>query len=250
MLAKVIAHASTREAAIARLQEALRETICLGVTTNIDDLADLLDDARVRSGDMDTALLDDRLPREIPPGADVIAAGASALCAPAHDDLWQAGDSWRLGEAAPQRWDVAGHDVELVLRTGDVEVMVDGAPIEPAAVDAVAFDGDRLWLHADGRHHGLEARRPRDRRLTRASDARLAGHWVARSPMPGTVIAVGVAVGDTVDEGAPLAVVEAMKMEHTVRAPGRGTVTAVTTAAGGRVPLDAVLVELQLEEVS
>jgi biotin carboxyl carrier protein len=68
--------------------------------------------------------------------------------------------------------------------------------------------------------------------------------------MPGAVIAVGVAVGDTVDEGAPLAVVEAMKMEHTVRAPGRGTVTAVTTAAGGRVPLDAVLVELQLEEVS
>ena len=250
MLAKVIAHASTREAAIARLQEALRETICLGVTTNLDDLADLLDDARVRSGDMDTALLDDRLPREIPPGADVIAAGASALRAPARDDLWQAGDSWRLGEAAPQRWDVAGHDVELVPRAEDVEVLVDGVPIEPAAVDAVAFDGDRLWLHADGRHHGLEARRPRDRRLTRASDARLAGHWVARSPMPGTVIAVGVAVGDTVDEGAPLAVVEAMKMEHTVRAPGRGTVTAVTTAAGGRVPLDAVLVELQLEEVS
>jgi biotin carboxyl carrier protein len=57
-------------------------------------------------------------------------------------------------------------------------------------------------------------------------------------------------VGDTVEEGAPLAVVEAMKMEHMVRAPGRGTVTAVTTAAGGRVPLDAVLVELQLEEVS
>jgi acetyl-CoA/propionyl-CoA carboxylase biotin carboxyl carrier protein len=250
MLAKVIAHAPTRAEAIARLQEALRATICLGVTTNIDDLADLLDDARVRSGDMDTALLDGRLPREIPPDPDVIAAGASALRAPAHDDLWQAGDSWRLGEAAPQRWDVAGHDVEILAREGDVEVRVDGAPIEPAVLDEVVFDGDRLWLHADGRHQGFEARRPRDRSLARASDARLAGHWVARSPMPGTVIDVGVTVGDTVDEGDALAVVEAMKMEHTVRAPGRGTVTAVATSAGGRVPLDAVLVELQLEEVS
>ena len=52
MLAKVIAHAATREEALARLQQALRETICLGVTTNIDDLADLLDDDRVRSADM------------------------------------------------------------------------------------------------------------------------------------------------------------------------------------------------------
>ena len=85
--------------------------------------------------------------------------------------------------------------------------------------------------------------------MARAADARLAGHWAARSPMPGAVIAVSVAVGDVVEEGAALAVVEAMKMEHTVRAPGRGTVTAVSTTAGTRVPLDAVLVELQLEEV-
>jgi len=68
--------------------------------------------------------------------------------------------------------------------------------------------------------------------------------------MPGTVIDVGVTGGATVDEGDALVVGEAMKMEHTVRAPGRGTVTAVTTSSGGRVPLDAVLVELQLEEVS
>jgi propionyl-CoA carboxylase alpha chain len=67
--------------------------------------------------------------------------------------------------------------------------------------------------------------------------------------MPGAVITVDVAVGDIVEEGMPLAVVEAMKMEHTVRAPGRGTVTSVSTSPGARVPLDAVLVELQLEEV-
>ena len=250
MLAKVIAHAATREEAITALQEALRETICLGVTTNIDDLADLLDDDRVRRGEMDTALLDGRVPREVAPSTEAIAAAALALIAPSRDDLWQAGDSWRLGGAAAQRWDVAGRVVALTVGRDDVGILVDGTEAHPGSLDVVDFDGDHLWLHADGRHHALEARRPRDRRLARAADARLAGHWSARSPMPGAVIAVDVAVGDVVEEGTPLAVVEAMKMEHTVRAPGRGTVISVETVAGARVPLDAVLIELRLEDVS
>ena len=250
MLAKVIVHAPTRDDAITGLQRALRETVCLGVTTNIDDLADLLDDERVRRGDMDTSLLDGRVPREVEPSAEAIAGAAIALTPSARDGLWQAGDSWRLGGPAEQRWDVGRRDVALMVGADGIAVAIDGKDVAAGSIDAAEFDGDRLWLHADGRHHALEARRPRDRRLTRAADARLAGHWVARSPMPGAVIALAVAVGDVVEEGAPLAVVEAMKMEHTVRAPGRGTVTAVSTSAGARVPLDAVLVEVQLEEVS
>ena len=250
MLAKVIVHAQTRDEAMSGLQRALRETVCLGVTTNIDDLGDLLDDERVRRGDMDTSLLDGRVPREVEPSAEAIAGASIALAPDARDGLWQAGDSWRLGSVAEQRWDVGGHEVALAVGADGVSVTVDGNEIACGPVDAAEFDGDCLWLHADGRHHALEARRPRDRRLARAADARLAGHWVARSPMPGAVIALAVAVGDVVEEGTPLAVVEAMKMEHTVRAPGRGTVTAVSTSAGARVPLDAVLVEVQLEEVS
>ena len=250
MLAKVIVHAPTRDAALAGLQRALRETICLGLTTNIDDLADLLDDERVRRGDMDTGMLDARSPREAEASTEVIAGASTALLAQARDDLWQAGDSWRLGGAAAQHWEVGGHDVTLTVDSDGVAVRVDERDFEPVRADAAVFDGDRLWIHADGRHHALEARRPRDRRIIRAAEARIAGHWSARSPMPGAVIAVGVAVGDTVEEGTPLVVVEAMKMEHTVRAPGRGIVTSVVASAGARVPLDAVLIELQLEEVS
>ena len=249
MLAKVIVHAQNRDAAITGLQRALRETVCLGVTTNIDDLIDLLDDERVRNGDMDTSLLDDRVPRDTEPSVEAIAGASIVLVPSARDSLWEAGDSWRLGGVAEQRWDVGGHEVALTVSDDGVSARIDGKDIASGSVDAAEFDGDRLWIHADGRHHALEARRPRDRRLARAADARLAGHWVARSPMPGSVIALDVAVGDVVDEGVPLAVVEAMKMEHTIRAPGRGTVTAVSTAAGARVPLDAALVELQLEEV-
>ena len=249
MLAKVVVPAQTRDDAMSGLQRALRETVCLGVTTNIDDLADLLDDQRVRNGDMDTSLLDGRVPLGVEPSAETIAGASIALAPSARDSLWEAGDSWRLGGVAEQRWDVSSRDVALTVGNDGVSVRIDGRDIAPGSVDAAEFDGDLLWLHADGRHHALEARRPRDRRLARAADARLAGHWAARSPMPGAVIALNVAVGDVVDEGAPLAVVEAMKMEHTVRAPGRGTVTAVSTSAGTRVPLDAVLVELQLEGV-
>jgi acetyl-CoA/propionyl-CoA carboxylase biotin carboxyl carrier protein len=65
--------------------------------------------------------------------------------------------------------------------------------------------------------------------------------------MPGAVIAVDVAVGDEVAAGAPLAVVEAMKMEHTLRSPGRGVVTRIAVSPGARVSLDAVLVEVDLK---
>jgi acetyl-CoA/propionyl-CoA carboxylase biotin carboxyl carrier protein len=247
MIAKVIAHASTRDEALDALQEALRATVCLGVTTNIDDLADLLDDERVRQGDMDTSLLDERVPQERGVEVADIAAAAPLLLAAPEDDLWEAGDAWRLGGPAPQHWDVAGHPVALRVHDGALDVAIDGASVEPARVDATAFDGMRLWLHARGRHRALDARRPRDRRRHRSEDVQLAGPWSARSPMPGAVIAVDVAVGDEVAAGAPLAVVEAMKMEHTLRSPGRGVVTRIAVSPGARVSLDAVLVEVDLK---
>ena len=250
LLAKVVVHAATRDEAIIGVQQALRETICLGVTTNIDDLADLLADERVRRGDMDTSLLDGRIPLAAQPSTEALAAASLCLVAPARDDVWQAGDSWRLGGPARQLWDVGGRAIALTTAGDHTSVSIDGKDITPGSLDAAGFDGERLWLHADGRHHALEARRPRDRRLARATTGRLSGLWAARSPMPGAVIAVDVAVGDLVDEGTPLVVVEAMKMEHTIRSPGRGTVTGVSTSAGTRVPLDAVLVEVRLEEVS
>jgi 3-methylcrotonyl-CoA carboxylase alpha subunit len=68
------------------------------------------------------------------------------------------------------------------------------------------------------------------------------GHLMA--PMSGTVVAVLVAPGDQVDKGAPLLILEAMKMEHTIAAPSAGVVTAVNYRAGDRVTEGADLVEL------
>ena len=69
-----------------------------------------------------------------------------------------------------------------------------------------------------------------------------AGHLTA--PMSGTVVAVMVKAGDTVAKGAPLVVLEAMKMEHTIVAPADGIVVAVNFAVGDRVGEGADLVDL------
>jgi acetyl-CoA/propionyl-CoA carboxylase biotin carboxyl carrier protein len=252
MIAKVIVHAPSRTEALAELGCALRETLCLGVTTNIDDLAALLEDPRVVAGEIDTTLLDRRTPHAGEATPAQIAGAAPTLLPDPGSSLWEAGDAWRLGGPAWQHWTVAERTVALRRDDlGIVEVAVDGVHVDPALIDAAAFDGTRLWLHADGEHHSLRCLRPRDREGSRRGDADLLGQWSARSPMPGSVIAVDVAVGDVVDAGAPLVVVEAMKMEHTLRAPGRGTVTHVAVSPGARVRLDDVLVEVELHlEVS
>jgi len=74
-------------------------------------------------------------------------------------------------------------------------------------------------------------------------EAERAGHLAA--PMSGTVVAVPVAVGDRVERGAALVVLEAMKMEHTIVAPAAGIVSAVNFAVGDRVPEGADLVDLE-----
>ena len=73
---------------------------------------------------------------------------------------------------------------------------------------------------------------------------RVGGANVVRAPMPGTMIEVLVGVGDEVEAGQTLAVMEAMKMEHLLTAPNAGVVAAIHTAAGASVDEDAVLIEL------
>ncbi len=246
MIAKVIAHAPTRSEALAALGRALRATTCLGVTTNIDDLADLLEDDRVMTGDMDTSLLDSRVPRVSTAESSAVAAAATALLPAPGGDAWSAGDAWRFGGPAAQRWDVGEHRVAVTRHPDRCEVEVDGAVVDPSPVIASAFDGSRLFFRDAEGHHSLPARRPRDRRGRRRAENDPSGTWVARSPMPGSVIAVEVSVGDAVDAGVPLVVVEAMKMEHTLRSPGRGTITHVHVSPGTQVRLDAALIEVEL----
>ena len=104
-------------------------------------------------------------------------------------------------------------------------------------------DGDILWLHAEGRTFRFEIEIPgrtRSRSVAATRDDVLA-------PMTGTVRKVNVAPGDTVAQGDPVVILEAMKMEHVLKAPRAGVVAEVRCAAGEQAEAQSVL--LRLEEI-
>jgi acetyl-CoA/propionyl-CoA carboxylase biotin carboxyl carrier protein len=246
MLAKVIVHADTREQAIDELEQALQNTIALGVVTNIDYLVEILRDDRVRAGALDTALLDKipatvktQVPSHI--GRAVMMTERSMLPA---GSGWRARDGWRVQSNVP---------LSAELSMGENSFLVDDATDEfddQISIESVTVfrDGSDRWVHdpqwgtARLTYLSLVDRRIR----SREAEGHGGGEWAARSPMPGTVVAVHVHEGEEVDGDQPLVVVEAMKMEHTMRAPAAGTVTEVPVSAGDQVKLDDLLVSMRV----
>jgi len=251
MLAKVIAHAPTRQQALADLSEGLSRTVLLGVASNIDYLRWLTNEDSVISGAMDTGTLQ-RLAYPAPSvDADIVALTASALLPIASDSTWHAGDSWRLGSPAPLRWQIDGRDVRVYVEGHglrlDVDDMTRRRPVDLPSDFSADLDDGTAWIHApEFGHREVDVRRPLDRTLRGRLDAgAAAGHWLARSPMPGTVIDLPVQVGDMVAEGSPVVVIEAMKMEHALRAPWRARVAGVHAVLGNTVARHDALVALE-----
>jgi 3-methylcrotonyl-CoA carboxylase alpha subunit len=102
----------------------------------------------------------------------------------------------------------------------------------------VVRSGDRLLVSLDGATHAF------DLGDAPARGGAAGGVGTVVAPMPGTIVRVLVAVGDVVEAGAPLVVLEAMKMETTLRSEVAGTVAAVPVEAGATVDAGAVLVEV------
>jgi acetyl-CoA/propionyl-CoA carboxylase, biotin carboxylase, biotin carboxyl carrier protein len=266
MLSKVIAHGADRDEALAKLDRALAQTAILGVQTNIEFLRFLLADERVRVGDLDTALLDERLAdfAPLPPPDDVLAAGGLyrqwALARGARGNLWAAPTGWRVGGgAAPVRTamrtplrsetvSVWGLPEAARVQVGDGEIHSASVQLDRAQM-SVTLGGLRReyrWAEAD-RHLWIadergtwHLREAEEHKIHRASGARQAE---ILSPMPGSVIAVQVASGAEVSEGAVVVVVEAMKMEHSLTAPVSGRVE-VLVSVGDQVTVDQVLARL------
>jgi acetyl-CoA/propionyl-CoA carboxylase biotin carboxyl carrier protein len=108
---------------------------------------------------------------------------------------------------------------------------------------AYAADGPVTWLGRDGAAWAIGEAPPPALRGARAGSA----DGTVRSPMPGTILAVHVSVGDTVSVGQPVLVVEAMKMEHTVTAPAAGTVAELTAKPGQQVRMEETLAVIDPE---
>jgi acetyl-CoA/propionyl-CoA carboxylase, biotin carboxylase, biotin carboxyl carrier protein len=241
LLAKVIAHAPTREAALDRLDGALGDFAILGVTTNTAFLRRLLADPEVRAGELDTGLVERMAPPAPDRDADVAAATAAALARtlelhPRGEDAdpWDALVGWRIDGTPLVRWRLAepGH--------GAIEVSVTADPAVNALSAWVhARDGDVTWVGRDGRAWGFRED------VAHLRDDAVAAGGTLEAPMPGSVLSVGVAAGDSVSQGDVLMVLESMKMELQVVAPEGGTVEEIAVAAGDRVARGQLLVAMK-----
>jgi acetyl-CoA/propionyl-CoA carboxylase, biotin carboxylase, biotin carboxyl carrier protein len=261
LLAKVVAHAPDRDAALRRLDGALAATVVLGPPVNTSFLRRLLADDAVRAGELDTGLVG-RLPAGAPAGGEDEHAAIAAVLARrledvAGNDPWERLRGWRIDGTAPERWRMApergGEPVEVAV-DGDA-VRVGGgrgrvATAEPDAgglavtIDGVrrlwscARDGDLVRVGLDGRAWAF-----RDAPRSRRADARHDGAAL-EAPMPASVLDVRVRAGDSVRAGDVLVVLESMKMELEVVAPEAGTVERLAVAEGDRVSGGQVLVAI------
>jgi acetyl/propionyl-CoA carboxylase alpha subunit len=239
MIAKVIAHDATREGAAAKLADALSHAEIAGLSTNNSFLIRALRNPDFVAGEIDTGFIERHLETLVPghgPDADILAAAARFVAEEksAHGfDPWNARDGFRLSGKASQA-------VDFVAGGRRLSVPLDG-PIGA---------GIRLMRLANGDIAAMRAGetfvlRPFDP-FESAESAAEASDRVA-TPMPGKIVQILVKAGDRVKRGQPLAVLEAMKMEHTLSAPADATVEEINVAAGDQVMAEAVVVRFATE---
>lgn len=278
MIAKIVVHGSDRDAALARLEQALDATAVAGPATNLAFLRRVIREPDFRAPAIDTVWLDREAGRlaaaeDEPEPVDLLAAAfllAEAererrlgAAGPWRTSPWLQLEGFRIG--APSR-----RELRLLARGREHVVRFEG-PERPASAPTASLDGvplgevrlqragDELRLELDGRICPLRATLVGDRVLLaregrtlvvrRAPEAgggseEVGGEGLVAAPMPGKVVRLLVTPGETVARGQVLAVLEAMKMEHRLAAPRDGRVVAVHVTVGEQVEEGTILLDL------
>jgi acetyl-CoA carboxylase biotin carboxylase subunit len=260
MLGKIIAHAPTRSEAAQLLRRALDETWVPGLVTNREQLAKILGHGAFLAGELDTHFLE-RHAGELAsrtPGLDRVRVAVVGLTLHGIAPPALAPPGWR---------NVPFVDQTITYKLGDRDIVVGYHPTPDGGialalggktthVTRVEVAGDRVTFVEGGVHRrrvrvatagarhwvlseGLLLAFVEEPRFPDAAHVHVAGGLVA--PMPGKVVKVLVTPGEQVIAGAALVVLEAMKMEHTVRAAAAGTVRAIHVAIGAQVDGDQLL---------
>jgi len=252
MIAKLVIHADDRAQAASELMKMCEAVVCWPVHTNAAFLANLLRDPEFTDGDADTGLiareLDSLLPSAEP---DELVLQSVALVAV---DRALGGSPKHLRETylsrpnSPWSW-ARGFRLNAGKRPTIVR-LDDGQQVHEVAFREIApADADYVRVVDEGY---LVSRAGdtfvfRDARTEGAAGA-AAGDGAIVSPMPGKIIALEIAAGDTVTKGQKLLTLEAMKMEHSLTAPFDGTVAELNAAAGAQVSEGALLVRIEKGE--
>jgi propionyl-CoA carboxylase alpha chain len=269
MLAKVMVWAPTREQAVRMLVAALRRARIHGVTTNRDQLVEILSDPVFVAGDMTTTWLESRPISAESPGdstprdrANLVAGALMLAAADAERRTVQQGvpAAWRNVVSQPQRTTFEGHDAVEWWGTRDgfavegvtvlevspthARLEIDGVITQTRGHCSADKPGAPREMWVDG--PAMSARLREVPRFTDPADAVASGSLLA--PMPGTVVKVVAEVGATVSAGDAVLVLEAMKMQHTVTAPHDGTVTEINVEPGAQVASGEVLAVVATEQ--
>ena len=254
MIAKIITFGPTRAIALRALETALVDTEVAGTVTNIDFLIALTRHEGFRKGEVDTGLIArdlDRLLDQAEPSPETRALAALGV-AGLHDPEVRGGVTLWSPLRRTVTWE-GGQGVVEVLGPGTARVTLEGTAHD------VLWQGERWWVNGSprrsrivthpagvsvfgGRSLTLVPQDPLDRQ-TEAT-----GSGLTLSPMPGLVKAVFVSAGQQVAAGDRLAVLEAMKMEHTLTAARDGTVAEVLAEPGAQVEAGAPLIRLEDED--
>jgi 3-methylcrotonyl-CoA carboxylase alpha subunit len=278
MIAKLIVHGETRERACALMLQALAQYRVVGVANNIEFLSRLVACPAFAQADLDTGLIERQHEFLFAQGAETpreawLAAALAELLreqaaadAAARNDAdphspWHRRDGWRVNLGVSRRLTFRSGETTKVVgvayagKAYQLEVdgqatpasgeMLPGSQLRAdfggsrsAATVVVAGEKRHVFLH--GRCFVLAAVDP----LYHAGEGGGAEGGLT-APMPGKVIALVASPGAKVDKGAPLLILEAMKMEHTICAPAAGTVKAFRYAVGEQVADGSELVEFE-----
>jgi 3-methylcrotonyl-CoA carboxylase alpha subunit len=243
MIAKLIVHGRSREAALARLRSALKQYEVVGVTTNIEFLSRLATAPSFVDARLDTALIERErshlFPAAVEPRDELweLAARASVRLQASAASPWDDVSGWRLNGGRGSR--------PVRLRCGDRERVVvvrfgENTQVSGGRHAGTFVSGNEVHVFDEGRHLVFAVEDPY---LPPPDVAEHHGGLTA--PMPGRVLAVLVEQGQAVTRGMPLIVMEAMKMEHTVTAPRPGVIQRVCCAVGEQVKEGAELLVLE-----
>lgn len=267
MLAKLIAHSPDRDTARRRLIRGLEETEVLGFRTNKAFLINLLRHDGFAAGAATTAFLErdfaaDASLMPAAPSAEILALAGLVFAArrggasdPAHPRF-----GWGNGPRPKVRFRLsdgtAVHEVAVTFRreAGGLALVHDDKVLEAVTLEPglcrYQSDGTerRLNWAFEGDVLHLEGLALRDVTHAPAEAAGTRGEAVLRAPMAGTLVSVAVSAGDVVEKGQVLAVLEAMKMEHPLRAGVSGRVDAVSASEGMQVKARQVLLEIEGDE--
>ncbi|MFZ2824627.1 acetyl/propionyl/methylcrotonyl-CoA carboxylase subunit alpha [Hydrogenophaga sp.] len=272
MVAKLIVHGRTRAEALARLDAALAQTRIVGLSTNVQFLRHVVASPSFAQANLDTALI----PREagvlfhqdkVGLNLAVAAAVAQTLLAERASegkDPFSRRDGWRPHGLTVRRFDFEYqgealqasltylHDGALQLALGEASGLLafDALPAENGTLMDLRFMGQRqtvqTWQREEVVHVFCDLGATTIIEIDALAHAGEAAHDVGRltAPMPGKVVSFSVKAGDVVKKGQPLAVMEAMKMEHTIAAPADGTVAELLYAPGDQVAEGAELLKI------